>query len=228
MLGYAIDVSHHQNPDELPWETLYRGNVDVVIARAAYGAEYKDPATEAHMANARAIDAKVGAYLFYRPSQSWSAQAQTLEDVLSHVGYGDGDIVPALDIEADPLPELQNVTPAWSEPCRLLVEAIRTSFGECLIYITQREFHALGSPSWVLDRSLWVAHYTPASAPAMPGGDACDVAMWQHRVGPFVKGGQGGTFPGTSTNPQVDQSRILQPLPLVGGGVWTPPTPPLV
>jgi len=223
MIGYAIDVSHHQNPEALPWEKIYRGSVDLVIARAAYGADYMDPAMEEHLAHARSIGAKVGAYFFFRASQPWIQQAQTLEDALVRANYGTGDVVPALDIEPDPLPDLQEVTPAWSESCRLFTEAIRASFGECLVYITQRDWHAMGSPSWVLDRPLWIAHYTAAPTPASPGDNACaEVPMWQHRVGPFVRGGQGGVFPGTTGNPQVDQSRILAALPLVGGGTWTP------
>jgi GH25 family lysozyme M1 (1,4-beta-N-acetylmuramidase) len=226
--GYAIDVSHHQAPASLPWDTLYRGAVDLVFVRAQYGSEYEDPACIEHVARARSIGAKVGLYAFFRPGQPWTEQVRAFEATAAAAGYAAGDVVPALDVEEDPFPSPAAVSREWSEPCRLYVEALRTLFGEAIVYVTQRDWHALGSPAWVLERPLWVAHYTAAPNPALPGDDQCvQPALWQHRVGPFQRGGQGGVFPGLPSNPQVDQSRILGPLPLVGGGMWTPaiPTP---
>lgn len=221
MIGYSIDVSHHQRPGALPW-TLYQGSVDLVIARACYGAEYADPTCAEHIERARGIGARIGLYAFYRHSQPWEAQARALEAAAYQARHSIGDVVPALDIEADPLPHQQEVSHEWAEPCRMFVEAIRSTFGECIVYITRRDWHSLGSPAWVLDRPLWVAHYTDG-APALPGDNvSVQPVMHQHRVGPFLRGGQGGVFLGTTGNPQVDQSRILAPLPLVGGGTWAP------
>lgn len=222
MIGYAIDVSHHQDPNGLPWH-LYRGAVDLVIARACYGSGFTDPTVGEHIARARDIGARVGIYHFFRPSQTWTEQARALEDAAYRCGYGSGDVVPAIDIEADPLQQHQDVGPEWEEPTRLLIDAVRSTFGECLVYITRADWHLLGRPSWVLERPIWVAHYTEYLNPAMPGGDvSIQPVLWQHRVGPLLRGGQGGVFVGTTGNPQIDQSRILAPLPLVGGGTWTP------
>jgi hypothetical protein len=134
-----------------------------------------------------------------------------------------GDIVPALDVEADPVPTMQQVSPAWEPKVRRMAEALTVAFGaQCLIYITQREWGMLGKPYWVLDYPLWCAHYTGASRPATPGGIA--PAIWQHRVGPYNPNGPGGHFdvPGTL---QLDQNRSFGPLPLAKRVPWEDSAP---
>lgn len=210
MIGYGLDLSHHQAPGALPWAS-FRGKVDFVIARAGYGSA-RDRHVSEHIARARDIGAKVGLYIFYRPSEEVGAQLDTLFDVAHAVGLGPGDIVPALDIEQDPIPSPTPVAPSWSEHCREFTDAIVTQFGDALVYITQREWGMLGKPEWVLQRPLWVAHYTDAKMPATPGN--VPATIWQHRVGPFDPSGPGG-----ATNPagtiQLDQNRLLLPLPLI-------------
>lgn len=210
-LGYCVDLSHHQAPASVPWETM-RGRVDAVICRAGYGAARDRHVTE-HVARAREIGAKLGLYLFFRPSQPVDVQFARLVDVAAAVRLGPGDIVPAIDIERDPVPSPgENVSPAWEPRCRELVDRVAATWGDCLVYITQREWGQLGKPLWVLERPLWVAHYTTASAPATPGGQR--PVLWQHRVGPFDPSGPGGTYEPAAA---LDQSRILAPLPLIAG-----------
>lgn len=206
-VGYGIDLSHFQNPDTLPWE-LYRGKVNFVITRACYGSRLDERCAE-HVRHAREIGAKVGVYAFFRPSQDVDSQFKMLVNALDRAGIVTGDIAPALDIEEDTYPMPQPVTPAWSAPTEDFVGRIVSLFGDALVYQTQREWHQMGSPAWVLERPLWVAHYVD-HAPATPGDRPATIH--QHRVGPFVELGPGGTFPGT---PQIDQNRLLLPLPLI-------------
>lgn len=208
-IGFGIDVSAHQNPDVVPWEK-FRGKVDFVICRAGYGST-RDKHVVEHVARARSIGAKVGIYLFYRPSEEVGLQLDTLLDVAHDVGLGAGDIVPALDIEEDPLPSPQEVTPAWSRPCEEFVRAIAAQFGNALVYVTQREFGFMGSPAWVLEFPLWVAHYGVMRAPATPGN--APATLWQHRVANFDPLGPGGYYAGGGL--QLDQNRLLAPLPLI-------------
>jgi len=214
MIGYGIDLSHHQNPAKMPWDT-WAGKVDFVMVRAAYGATMYDATAGAHVDRARAIGAKVGLYQFFRIGESVDSHLATLHEVMDACRIDDGDIVPALDIEGDPVPPPgKPVQPSWSGPTEELVGRIVETWGNCLVYITQREWHLMGSPSWVLRRPLWTAHYTPAAAPATPGG--LPATIWQHRVGTFDPSGPGGFFQATADGPQVDQNRLLAPLPLVG------------
>lgn len=213
--GYAIDVSHHQDPRKLPWKKAFEGSVDAVIARAGYGAGLLDRRCGEHIAMARSIGAKVGLYLFFRPTQSARGQFDLLRRVADSVKLGPGDIVPTLDVEHDPFPKPgHNVSPGWLMKVEDTVEMIDNHFGaKCMIYITQREFNMLGAPAWMLEpsRPIWVAHYTTALEPVTPGNRG--VVMWQHRVAPFVAYGPGGY---DRKRPELDQNRILGDLPLLG------------
>lgn len=213
-MRYAIDVSHHQNPASLPWDR-FAGSVHAVIARACYGSELRDRAASEHIRRARGIGALVGLYMFFRPSQPVAKQFDVFRSVAEQVGLSGGDIVPALDVEADPFPAPGSaVSTAWAGPVRELAERLdEWSGAKCMPYITQREWAALGKPAWMLeaDRPIWVAHYTGALVPATPGGRA--FTIWQHRVGPFVPGGAGGYV---KAHPDLDQNRVPGELPLIG------------
>ena len=100
MIGYGVDVSHHQDPEAVPWQRL-QGKVDFVIVRAAYGNKLDQHAKE-HVRRARDIGAKVGLYLFFRPGQRWEDEARALESVSDSCIIENGDIIPSLDIEDDP------------------------------------------------------------------------------------------------------------------------------
>ncbi len=210
-IGYGLDLSHHQHPSKVPWDR-FPGAVDFCICRAGYGSGLRDRHVVEHVRRARETGTKVGLYLFYRPSQPVEEQWELLRSVADSVRIGEGDIVPALDIELDPLPKKTPVDPSWEPFCRTLVERMVECWGDALVYITQREWGMLGKPAWVLERPLWIAHYTAAAAPASPGKAA--PVIWQHRVGPFNPNGPGGY---DSDHPEYDQNRLLAPLPLIGG-----------
>jgi GH25 family lysozyme M1 (1,4-beta-N-acetylmuramidase) len=211
MTTFGIDLSHHQLSASLPW-TKYQGKVDFVVCRAAYGGLLRDSEVTSHVQHARAIGAKVGLYQFFRPSQSVDQHWDQLRAVADLVKLAEGDIVPALDIEHDPLPSPGlDVSPTWSPRCEELVSRIVEVFGDALVYISRREWILLGSPTWVLKRPLWVAHYTPAPLPATP--DDVPATIWQYRVGPFDPQGAGGF---DKLHPDLDHNRGLRNLPLIG------------
>jgi GH25 family lysozyme M1 (1,4-beta-N-acetylmuramidase) len=209
--SFGIDLSHHQKSAFQPWDK-YAGKVDFVICRASYGGLLRDREVISHMQHARGIGAKVGLYQFFRPGQSVDQHWDQLRAVADLVKLGEGDIVPALDIERDPLPAPgADVSPAWAAACEELVGRIVDTFGDALVYITQREFNLLGAPKWVLARPLWVAHYTNAQKPLTPNNVA--PTIWQHRVGPFDPEGPGGY---DKAHPELDHNRGLGALPLIG------------
>jgi hypothetical protein len=216
VIGYGIDVSRHQEPAALPWSS-WLGQVDFVIARAGYG-RTRDPRAVEHIARARDIGAKVGLYVFFRVVEPVEAQLANLKSVAAACGLDGRDIVPAIDIEAD---GERPVEPAWSEHAEKLATSIVEEFGNCLVYSTQADWRKLGAPAWLLRCPLWVPHWTAAPIPASPGG--VQPTLWQHRVGPFKRDGDGGTFlhDGTPCRPGqqpegIDQSRQLKPLPMIG------------
>jgi GH25 family lysozyme M1 (1,4-beta-N-acetylmuramidase) len=210
-MTFGIDLSHHQVSAFQPWDK-YQGKVDFVICRAAYGGLLRDREVVAHMGHARAIGAKVGLYQFFRPTQTVDQHWDEFRAVADLVKLGEGDLVPALDIERDPLPKPGvDVSPAWAARCEELVGRMVETYGDAMVYITQREWGMLGKPTWVLQRPLWVAHYTGMPLPATPG-DA-SATIWQHRVGPFDPDGAGGY---DKAHPDLDQNRGLKALLLIG------------
>lgn len=220
-IGYCIDVARHQDPATLPWN-LYRGNVDAVIVRMTNGVTL-DRRAIAHAAKTREIGAKLGAYSFFRSEQPIGDQFAALQVATDSCHLTASDIVPALDIEDDE-PNGNLIAPAWSSKAEDLAGRIVEEWGDCLIYVTQRDFGRLGKPEWVLHRPLWCANYREGK-PATPAGMPC--VMWQHRVGNFWPAGPGGAFDGPkqpksppkAIAPLIDQSRILAPLPLVGSRI---------
>lgn len=209
MKQYGVDVSHHQAPASLPWAKFGESS-SFCICRGSYGT-MKDRVTAEHVKRARDVGLKVGLYHFFRPSQPVVDQLAVFRAQLELAKIGVGDIVPVIDVEADPLPKATPVSPAWQGSVLEFVDAMVSELGDCMVYITQREFGMLGAPAWLLTRPLWVAHYSSASKPATPGNKPWTI--WQHRVGPYDPNGPGGY---DSAHPVLDQNRLAGALPLVG------------
>ncbi len=208
MKQYGVDVSHHQNPTLLPWSRFAESS-SFAIVRGSYGT-MKDRVTAEHVRRARAVGLKVGLYHFFRPSQLVRHQLATFRAQLELAQIGVGDIVPTIDVEADPMPKPgTHVSPAWQGSVLEFIDAMVSELGDCMVYITQREFGMLGAPEWLLTFPLWVAHYTQAAKPATPGNRPW--TLWQHRVGPYVPLGPGGY---DKANPLLDQNHAVE-LPLV-------------
>lgn len=228
-MSYGIDVSHWQSPASLPWEKIAAG-ASFCICRTTYGTT-RDRAVAEHMRRARAVGLQVGVYHFFRPSQPVADQLATFRAAAAAAKYQPGDIIPALDVEADPVPKPGTpVSPGWQEGVRWMLDVMVSEFGDAMVYITQREFGMLGKPAWLLERPLWVANYTGAKAPATPGN--MPWLLWQHRVGPFQANGPGGY---DKARPLLDQNRASGALPMAKRVPWAliqpdprsePPAPP--
>jgi hypothetical protein len=178
------------------------------MVRAAYGVTLDKRAKE-HVQRARGIGAEVGLYVFFRHEQSEQDQYVALARAAESCGIGTGDIIPAIDIEDDEIGHV-SVNPSWSAPCESFVERACLNFGDCFVYTTQRAWSLLGKPEWVLHRPLWVAYWRNVALPPTPAG--MPATIHQHRVGPFEPNGPGGSFKPA----ELDQNRLLLPLPLVG------------
>lgn len=209
MKQFGIDLSHHQAPASLPWAKFAESS-SFCICRGSYGT-MKDRVTAEHVKRARSAGLKVGLYHFFRPSQSVADQLAVFRAQLELARIGIGDIIPTIDVEADPLPKPMAVSPGWQVSVLEFVDSMVSELGNCMVYITQREFGQLGAPAWLLSRPLWVAHYTGASKPATPGGKPWTI--WQHRVGPYDPDGPGGY---DKAHPVLDQNRLAGALPLIG------------
>lgn len=230
---YGVDVSHYQAPNApggIRWSALAASGCSFAMVRATYGTS-RDPSAAQHVAQARAAGIAVGLYHFFRFSQSITDQLAAFGSVALACAIRVGDIAPAIDIEDDGGP----VLPSWSDSACVLAQGMTANFGDCTIYITQRGFGELGKPAWVLERGLWVAHYTGAPAPATPGN--ADWDMWQHRVGPWAFQGPGGAYapdgsparrgvaPGPLDQSRAKRLRLCTRVPGATGSAPPPATP---
>lgn len=189
----GVDISAWQDPAGIDWVALSE-LCDFVCVRFTCGIR-RDSRVEQHVELIRRHALCLDGYHFFRPHQPPAAQFEAFCAVDEAVGYEPGDLCPWLDIEHDPgaPPEWRDVSSAWSpaayELCRLLVER----YGECLPYLNQADFLALGSPEWVIQRPIAVANWTDRPQPTTPQGATW--SMWQHAVRPLD---------GVSTRP-IDQ-----------------------
>jgi hypothetical protein len=208
MLG--VDVSHHQDPARVPWDTIAASS-SFVICRATYGSK-RDRAVVEHVRRARAVGLHVGLYAFFRSTERPIEQLSAFRAAAEACGYEPGDIAPALDVEEDP--NVAKVTPEWEPAVRACVESLTKDYGALIAYITAREWSMLGRPQWLAALPLWVAHYRDG-APTTP--DNQPALIHQHRVGPYDPNGPGGIFKGGFV---IDQNRAFAPLPLAQRVPW--------
>lgn len=226
----GIDLSHHQSPSGLPWDEIAQ-TCDFVMARATYGTSV-DREVERHLSRARSLGKVVGLYHFFRASQPWEPQLEAFRTVAATVALGPGDLIPALDIERDPVPA-PGLGPSkeWSPTLRRFAEALARNFGGCLLYLTRADWAALGRPDWVRDHFLWAVHWRkqgeprrPALEPAVP--DGMHWTLHQYGVGRYdVAGGlQDARSPGVLDH---DRARMLPTIPRPGEPPLTPTLRPL-
>ncbi len=197
----GVDVSAWQDPDAVNWDRLAEEHY-FVIARACYGTTADKHFAE-HIRRARAKSLVVGAYLFYRPGEAVMDQLAAFHEAAGVAGFGPGWLLPAVDVEESELYDGPLEAERYSEQCRLICETWSKLHGGAIVYTNPRDWKALGSPDWLGDYRLWIAHWG-ADAPTTPLG--LPWAIWQHRVAPLP-----GIYART-----IDQDVAPEPLPLIG------------
>lgn len=200
MIRKGLDISHYQTVTSWP---AVADQVAFVYHKASEGRS-SDPKMVTTLAAAREQALSVGGYHFFRPDVVIDTQLKTFFAQLEAARIGDGDLVPALDVEPEP-PLL--FTPAvYVSGVVAMVQGIIKEYRKCVLYCTQRDWHTLGNPDILLDPNvfLWVAHYTLKAAPACPPGKTW--TMWQHGTGPC---------PGITSSDGVDLD-VAAVLPVLG------------
>lgn len=175
----GVDVSSHQSPDAIVWAKLAETH-RFVIARACYGVKI-DPTFAEHAHRARDAGMVVGSYLFFRSSQDAQAQLDAFAAAVESLGMGPGWVPPVLDVESnvangDPL------TAAKYAPAEAICEAWVQRWGRAMVYTNVSTWSLIGSPQWIREHLLWVAHFdvaTPKTPLDLPWH------LWQYRVAPL-------------------------------------------
>ena len=180
--GYdkGIDISHWQIPGNIDWSALAAAGYRWGYCRATYGATI-DRHFREHQRRASAAGVPVGAYTFWLPGKGIGA-------FLAQLTTGYQDLIPTIDIESE---RERALTPGdWPEILDC-VEQVKAHWGECMLYVTQRDWGLLGDPRWPEGCRLWVAHYPARKSsvvdpftvrprgPALPRGGP-QWSIWQH------------------------------------------------
>jgi lysozyme len=196
---FGIDVSHHQGT--VDWARAAAGGVKYAFIRVSDGANTKDREFARNWSASKAAGVVRGAYQFFRPAQSVTAQADLF---IAAVGKKlPGDLPPVIDVEVD-----SGVAPATiAARVRQWVDRVKAGTGATPIVYTGKYFwrDKVGAPSGFTQNPLWIANYT-TKCPDIPTGWA-DWTFWQTSATGVVPGIAGNVdmnkFNGTLTQLQV-------------------------
>jgi len=153
----GVDVSHHQYVNQFNWDT-FTSQCEFLIARCSYGARADRRFREFRNA-CKGIGVVFGTYHFFRQKQAVERQIVFIERELDSVEYGEGDLYPALDLEANERWDGKAIADLYNDRGRQIAEWIATKYGKCLIYISPAFWKFLGSPRWILDHEIWTSHW---------------------------------------------------------------------
>ena len=196
----GIDVSNHQ--DRIDWSRVKADGIAFAYVKASEGQTFVDPKYDAHVAGAKSVGIRTGAYHFARPDTDASDPEQDAraeaDFFLSLAAPRSGDLLPALDLETAGLPVAQMVawTKAWLDRVRKVI-GVRP-----LVYTYPYFWEQLGGTTAFRNYPLWIANYG-VSEPALPGSWR-RYWIWQYSASGTVDG-----IPGrTDLNRLADELRL--------------------
>lgn len=170
----GIDVSHWQH--QIDWSAVAGQGYSFAYENATEGTTITDVTYPINRTGANAVGIRIGAYHFARPSGTTDAAitASATAQADAFIAYAQprpGDLPPALDLEATgglSAKQLTEWTQAWLDEvtARLGVKPIvyaspafwKNALGDTPVFATA-------------GNSLWIAHWTKATLPILPGGD---------------------------------------------------------
>ena len=155
----GIDVSYHQ--DKIDWTRVRKAGIRFAFIRVSDGITVEDPRFDENWANAKQAHVLRGAYQFFRPDQSATAQADLLIAAIARDG---GELAPVIDVEATG----GKFPPQIAAAIKVWVQRVRTRLGVEPIIYTSPEFwrDRVGGADFS-SQILWLAHYT-AECPRVP------------------------------------------------------------
>ena len=164
----GIDVSRWQHGTSVNWSKVKADGIDFAFVKATEGSTYTNSYFAADWAATRNVGIYHGAYHFARPSLG-SAERQARYFVSKAGTFGGaGDLPPVLDLEATGglgVSSLRSWTATWLSTVKQLTGRAP------LIYCSPSFWETyLGNSTAFHAYPLWIAHYTSAAQPRVPGG----------------------------------------------------------
>ncbi len=166
----GIDVSYHQ--ETIDWPRVQRAGIRFAFIRLSDGATLRDPRFAINWAEAKRAGLVRGAYQFFRPDQSVTAQADLM--IAAMRGRDRDDLPPAIDLEVD-----GGLDPtALAERAGAWIERVRDQLGVEPIVYTGSDLWRNGGAEPLAAQALWIAHYTQG-CPMLPA-PWTRWTFWQH------------------------------------------------
>ena len=166
----GIDVSDHQGT--VNWTAVSKSGVEFAITKATEGGTFVADSFQRNWSGIRSVGLVRGAYHFYRARTDALAQANLF---LNMVKLQPGDLPPVLDIESDDGVDPERIRAgirSW------LVRVEAATGRRPILYTYPGFWERLGNWQEFREYPLWIAHYTTAARPWVPGGWRT-WTMWQ-------------------------------------------------
>ncbi len=166
----GIDVSYYQG--SIDWSDVRSDGVRYAFIRASHGTGFVDPKFPTYWQGAKSAGVLRGAYQYFEPDQSATAQADLLVEKI--FAGGKTDLPPVIDVEStggQSAATIKARVGTW-------MDRVQARLGYKAIIYTGKYFWQdhVGNTSAYDDHALWHPQYTSASCPDIAGA----WSDWQH------------------------------------------------
>jgi lysozyme len=166
----GIDVSYYQ--ETIDWPRVRRAGIRFAFIRVSDGVLQRDARFASNWAEARRAGIVRGAYQFFRPDQSVTAQADLM--IAAMAGRDAADLPPVIDIEVDAGLDPSTI----AERAAAWIERVRDGLGVEPIVYTGSDLWRNGGADALGAQPLWLAHYTQGCPTVPPPWSRW--MFWQH------------------------------------------------
>ena len=196
----GIDISHWQGT--ISWPAVAAAGKKFAFMKASESTDYTDPTYVTNRQQARSAGLYVGAYHFAQPSTELGDAIAEADHFLATATPASGDLLPVLDLERSGSLSQVALT-AWVQA---YVGRIYERLGvHAIIYCSPNFWkNYMGDTTWFAANGydiLWVAHWTAAVTPLVPGGN------WGGDGWTFWQYTSDGAVPGISGRVDLDRYR---------------------
>ena len=185
----GLDVSHWQNA--IDWLAVAAAGKKFTFIKASEDIDFVDENYATNRANASAAGLVTGAYHFAQPDSKPGDGAAEADHFLDTATPASGDLLPVLDLERSGGLSTTDLN-AW---VRAWLERVNERLGvKAIIYCSPNFWKTyMGDTTWFANNGyevLWVAHWTTAADPTVPGGawGANGWTFWQYTSSGVVPG----------------------------------------
>ncbi|MFK7785897.1 MAG: GH25 family lysozyme [Crocinitomicaceae bacterium] len=176
-ITYGIDISKWQG-DEMSLLSKENDSLSFVICRSSEGITYTDPTFVQNWKLCKEKGFIRGAYHFYLSDDAPEEQAEHFANVIKDME--DSDLPPIIDFEEGSIAKGSNKETVIEDLWKFIFALEQKTGRTPIIYTDENIGNSYLTASRFTNYPLWVANYTNAEAPTMPGAwKGTDWMLWQ-------------------------------------------------